>query len=333
MEVQELIKEILSPQHKALYVISTQELFFIDKLVQTIQDQFLDKDFQEFNQAILHGKDMNANNIIDQAREFPFFGNQKLIIVKEAQDVKDWEPLVGYAKHLNKSTLLIICFSKKPDGRSVWVKQIKDLGFFIEIKPLSDYQLPAFIKSAIKELQIDMDEESQLLLMDSIGNELSTIYNELEKLKLNIVKGHKVSKDDINKYIGISKEFNVFELQKAISLRDHRKIYWICKNMSQHIKTHRLFTTVGALFAYFQKIWITKVYNKMNDVELNKLLKLPYPNFIKEYRTAAASYSLDDIERTINLLKEYDLKSKGLYQGNTREEDLYLELALKINQL
>jgi DNA polymerase-3 subunit delta len=333
MDVQELIKEILSPKHKAVYVVSSEELFFIDKLVQTTLDQYLEKDFQEFNQSVLYGKDTNARAIMDQAREFPFFGEKKLIIVKDAQDVKEWDGLTNYAKQPNASTLLIICFSKKPDGRSSWVKQIKDLGFLIEFKSLSDYQLPAFIKSAIKELKIEMDEESQMLLMDSIGNDLATIYNELEKLKLNIGKGQKVGKDEISRFIGISKEYNVFELQKAISYKDHKRIYWIAQNMGQHSKANPIIATIGALFNHFQRIWFAKVYDKMNDDELSKLLKLPFKSFIKEYREAAGKYSLPGIERAINLLKEYDLKSKGMYLRNATEQELYLELSLKINQL
>ncbi len=342
MEVQEIIKEILGQQHKPIYVISTEELFFIDKLVQTIQDQFLAKEFQEFNQSVVYAKDTDARSVIDQAREYPFFGDRKLIIVKEAQDitkqkegqdVKTWEPLIAYAKQPLLSTLLVICFSKKPDGRTSWVKQIKDLGFFTEIKPLSDYQLPAFIKSAIKELKIEMDEECQMLIMDSIGNDLSTIYNELEKLKLNIPKGQKVTKDDINRFIGISKEFNVFELQKAINNKDRKKIYWISKNMAKNSKNNPLIATIGALFNHFQKIWITKVYGNVNDDELNKILKLQFKNFIKDYRSAANQYSLASLEQGISLLKEYDMKSKGMYHRSISEQDLYLELALKINQL
>ncbi len=333
MDVHELIKELLSPQHKAIYVISSEELFFIDKLVDTIQNQYLAKEFQEFNQSVIYGKDSNAKSIVDLAHEFPFFGEKKLIIVKEAQEIKEWDPLVAYAKQPLFSTLLVVCFSRKPDGRSSWVKQIKEMGFFVEFKALSDYQLPAFVKSAIKELQIEMDEECQMLLMDSIGNDLSTIYNELEKLKLNIVKGQKVSKEDINRFIGISKEFNVFELQKAISQKDHGKVFWISRNMGQHAKSNPLIATIGALFNHFQRIWITKVYQNMNDDELNKILKLPFKGFIKEYREAAMKYSLANIEKSIHILKEYDLKSKGMYQRNNNEEDLYLELALMINQL
>lgn len=342
MEIQELLNEILSQKHKPIYLISTEELFFIDKLVQTIQDQYLAKEFQEFNQSILYGKDVEAREVVELAREFPFFGDRKVIIVKEAQDikkqkegqnVKTWEPLVAYAKQPLSSTLLLICFSKKPDGRSSWVKQIKDLGFYFEFKALADYQLPSFIKSALKELKIDMDEECQMLLMDSIGNDLSTIYNELEKLKLNIAKGQKVTKEEINRFIGISKEFNVFELQKAISLKDHRRIYWISKNMGANSKNNPLIATIGALFNHFQKIWIAKAYSNMDDEELNKILKLPYKNFIKDYRMAASKYSMNGIEKAIGLLKDYDLKSKGMYHRSVSEQDLYLEMALMINQL
>jgi DNA polymerase-3 subunit delta len=322
--------------------VSSEELFFIDKLVQTILDKLLAKEFQEFNQSILYGKDTDANSILDQAREFPFFGDRKIIVVKDAQDIKkvkdnkdskEWDPLISYAKNPLASTLLIICFSKKPDGRSSWVKQIKDLNYYYEFKSLSDYQLPSFIKSVIKDLQLELDDESQLILMDSIGNDLSTMYNELEKLKLNIPQGKKITKEDINKFIGISKEYNVFELQKAINLKDRKKIYQISKNMSQHSKSNPIIATIGALFNHFQRIWVAKVYNTLSDDELNKYLKLAFKSYIKDYRMAALKYSLTSIEQGISLLKEYDLKSKGMYHRNISEQDLYIELALKLNQL
>ncbi len=333
MEIQELIQEILGTTRKAIYVISSEELFFLDKIINQVQENYLPKEAQEFNQSILYGKDVTANYILDLSREFPFFGDRKLIIVKEAQEVKDWEPLVTYAKKPLESTLLIICFSKKPDGRSSWVKQVKSMDFYYEFKSLSDYQLPGFIKSTAKELDIKMDDEAQMLLVDYIGNDLATIQNELEKLKLNISKSHKVTKDDISRFIGVSKEFNVFELQKAISLKDHRKIFWICSNMAHHSKTNPLIATIAGLFNHFQKLWIAKIYGNLNDDDLNKIMKLPFKYFIKEYREAAQRFSIANIELAINLLKEYDLKAKGMNHRNASDQDLYCELALKINLL
>lgn len=343
MEIQELIQEILGPKRKSLYVVSSEELYYLDKLVQSIQDHFLPEEAREFNQSVFFGRDTSLRNVLDLAREYPFFGDQKLIIVKDAQDIKnskegggeakDWENLSGYAKNPMPSTLLLILFSKKPDGRLSWVKQVKELGYLIEFKKISDFQLPSLLKILLKDLKLDLDEECQRILIDSIGNDLATIQNELEKLKLNSTPGKKVTRDELTRYIGISREFNVFELQKAMNQKDRRQIYWISKNMAQHAKNNPLIATVGALFNHFQRIWITKTHAALSDDELSKLLKLPFKSFLKEYRDASTKYTLENIEQAIAILKRIDLKSKGMYTRNSNESDLYLELALEFNQL
>ena len=333
MEFKELIKEISSAHCKPIYVVSSEELFFVDKLIQFIGTQSLSKEQQEFNQSTLYGKETSVNAIIDLAREYPFMGEKRVILVKEAQEIKNWEALIQYAKHPLNSTLLVVCFSKKPDGRSSWVKQLKESGYYHEWKGLSDFQIPAFIKESAKEMELVLEEEAQQLLLEYIGNDLANIINELEKLKLIRSQNKKITKEDIVKYIGISKEYNVFELQKAISTKDHRKIYWISNNMAQHHKSNPLIATIGALFNHFHRIWICKIYQKMNDDDLNKILKLAFKNFIKEYRDAATLYSLANIESAFQLLSDYDLKIKGLYNRSATEKDLYLELALKICQL
>jgi DNA polymerase-3 subunit delta len=333
VEFQQLIKEMLGTSPKPLYVITTEEPFFLERIVESILENYLDKTSQEFNQTVIYGRDSSAEAICDAAREIPFFGDKKLIIVKEAQEIKDFKSFSAYAKRPQTSTLLCICFSKKLDGRLTWVKELKELDYLIEIKSLTDYQLPAFYKNTIKEFDLQLDDEAFMLLLEYIGNDLSTLFNELAKLKLNIPKGNRITKDIITRFIGISKEFNVFELQKALSAKDHQRIYWISKNMAPSIKSGTLPVIIGAMFSYFQKVWLARNYQSYSDEELSKLLKLPFKTFLVEFRQAITHYTIPKIEQSIQLLKEYDLKSKGMNQRNVPPGDLFTELVLQLTQL
>ncbi len=332
MEYQALLKELLSDRHKPLYVIVSDENFYLERIADALLKERIPAEQQDFNQLLVYGRDIEAKGIVDFAREYPFMGERKLILVKDAQEIKDWEPLIGYAKSSNPTSLLVMLFGQKPDGRSSWVKTVKDLGFLYEFKAPGDYQIPKFVNELANEFDLKFDEDACLLLIESIGNDLSTYYNEMAKLKLNVLPGKRVDRETVSRFVGISKEFNMFELQRAFSKRDKHSIYWIASNMSKQKKANPLLGTVAGLFLHFQKIWLAKVYISQNDDELSKILKLAFKSFLKEYRTAAGLYSLDQIEKAISILKEYDLKSKGM---NTKasEEDLYIELALSLSNL
>ncbi len=332
MEYHALVKELLGDKHKPVYIIVSEEIFYLDRIAEALLKERIPVEQQDFNQMVVYGKDIQAKGILDYAREYPFMGERKLLLVKDAHEVKEWEPLVGYLKSSNPTCLLVLLFSKKPDGRSSWVKLVKDLGCFFEYKPLGDYQISGFVSELCKEFGIKLTDDASLLLIESIGNDMSTYYNELAKLKLNVASGKQVDRDMISKFVGISKEFNVFELQRALSKKDTQKIYWIASNMSRQLKANPLLVTVAALFNHFQRIWLAKVYHSMNDDELSKQLKLAFKSFLKEYREAASLYTLDQIENAISVLKEYDLKSKGM-NTKSSEGDLYIELALNLSNL
>jgi len=333
MEWKELLKELTGNQLKPVYLVSSEELFFVDKLIHLVSYNLLPKEQLDFNMASLYGKDTSLKNILDQAREFPFLGERKIVLVKEAQDLKDWELLPAYLKKPNPSTLLIVIFTKKPDGRASWVKSAKESGFWHEWKPISDYQLPTFLVDLTKEMNLKFDDQALGLLLEYIGNDLSTIYNELEKLKLNVVEGSKTGKIEIEKYIGVSKEFNVFELHKALNSKDQTKSFRIFNNLAIHSKSNPIISTIASLFNHFNRIWITKMNFSKSDDELSKLLKLPFKNFVKDYREASTKYSINQIEQVFEFLNEYDLKSKGLFNQSTSEKDLYIEIALHFTRL
>ncbi|MGB5025848.1 MAG: DNA polymerase III subunit delta [Saprospiraceae bacterium] len=333
MEFKEVLRELAGNQLKPVYLVNSEELYFMDKLINWVTNNLLPKDQQDFNLASLYGKETNIINVLDLAREFPFLGERKIILVRDAQDIKDWDLLTAYLKKPNPSTILFALFTKKPDGRASWVKFAKDTGYWHEWKSLSDYQLPAFLIELSKDMQLKFEEQALALLLEYVGNDLSTLANELEKLKLNVAKGTTIGKLEIEKYIGVSKEFNVFELQKSLNVKDHTKSFRIFHNLAIHSKSNPIIATIASLFNHFNRIWLTKLNFNKSDDELSKLLKLPFKNFVKDYKEAASKYSLTQIEEVIDFLNEYDLKSKGLYNQSATEKDLYIEIALNFNQL
>ncbi|MBK8955432.1 MAG: DNA polymerase III subunit delta [Saprospiraceae bacterium] len=333
MDYKQLIKEINQSKFKPFYLIYSEETFFSDAISQALLNDFIAPEQKDFNQIVVYGKDLTTQALIDLAREYPFMSERKLVLVKDAQDLKNLELMTPFMKKPNPQCLLVLMFAKKPDGRSGWMKEAKEHSAYVEFKSLSDYQLPAFVKSMISDMKLEIEDKALYLLLEYIGNDLGTYYNELGKLKIILNAGQKIDEQIVVKFIGISKDFNVFELQKALSFRDKSRSYWIARNMANQLKSHPLVMTIGALFNHYQRIWLTKTYSKLDDDELNKIVKLPFKSFLKEYREASSKYSMQSLEQSIGLLKQYDLKSKGYLSGAAREEDLYLELVMHLSNV
>ncbi|HRG33772.1 MAG TPA: DNA polymerase III subunit delta [Saprospiraceae bacterium] len=332
MDYQAILKDFVSTKVKPVYFLTGDEDYFIDSLVKEAESHLVPEAQRDFNLQVVYGKDTTTRALVEYCRQFPFMGDKKLVVVKEAQDLKDWDVLETYFKQPVPTTTLVIAFkNKKPDGRSAWVKTLKEKHVFFESKGIYDSQLPAFISNLASGLKLKMDQEASMLVAEYIGNDLSQINNELQKLRVNLEDGSKVNKDMVSEHIGISKEYNVFELCKAFSLKDKKRIYLITKNLVLHIKTNPLIPCITSMFNHFSKIWLTKHYMSKSDQELMALLKLSFISYIKEYKEAAAKYSITELEQIFSVLKEFDLKSKGVDVASVSQEDLLLELVLRIS--
>lgn len=324
---------MLSNGRKPVYLIVSEEPYFLDKVMQTLQNQFIPPEARDFNLAVMHARDTGVLGLLDLAREYPFLSDRRLIIAREAQEVKDWEPLISYLSQPNPASLLVLLFSGKPDGRMAWVKKAKELAQYTELKALSDSQVSGFVTSLAKEKGLSLEVDAVELLVDYIGNDPGAIDNEFDKLAIVASKGKRISRDDVTRFSGLSREFNVFELQRALAKRDRANIYRIASNMANQTKVSPLVMTVGALFRYFHKIWFAKIYARSPDDELSKLLGLTNRYFIREYREAAAIYPISSIEKAFEILKTIDQRGKGMDTGAAGEGDLYLEMALQLSRL
>ncbi len=333
MDFSSILKELKSGKWRPAYLLAGEEPYFVDQILDFAQEKIIPEGERDFNMMVVYGKDTNARAVVESCRQFPFMGEKKLVGVREAQDIRDWDALDAYLKNPSASTILILAFkNKKPDGRASWVKTMKDKFVYFESKSLYDSQIPGFIADLARENGISMDQDAIGLMAEYIGNDLGHLHNEIQKIRLNHDSG-RITRDIISDMIGISKEFNVFELCKTFSRKDPRRAYQIALNLAVHIKSNPLVPTISSIYNHFNKIWGVKIYASRTDQELMSLMKIPFPAFVKEYREAAGLYTLAELERIFGVLETYDLKSKGVDTGNTSQENLLLEMVLAITRM
>ncbi len=307
------------------------EAFYIDEITNLIATSVLQEHEKDFNQTVLYGKDTSVNEIVSVAKRFPMMSEHQVVIVKEAQHIRKIEDLDSYVKQPLNSTILVINYKfKKLDKRKAVAKLIDKTGILFLSDKLRDYQVPNWINAKIKETGLSIQPKNSLLLAEFLGTNLSKINNEINKLKLILPKGSEISAEVIEKNIGISKDYNVFELQSALAKKDILKANRISIYFAQNPKENPLVVTISSLFNYFSKILqLHFSKNKMNDNVLAGELKV-HPFFVKEYKVAAQHYSPKKLVKIVSYLREYDLKSKGVNNVSTPDGELLKELLFKI---
>ncbi len=333
MTYQDILKSLKKGEYEAIYFLHGTEPYFIDMISDYIEDHVLNESEKAFNQTIFYGKDVNHLAIIDTARRFPMMAPRQVVILKEAQDMKSLKELKAYAEKPSETTLLVICHKhKKFNLNSAFGKALKKNALVFESKQLYDNQVPDWIQEYLKTKKLKIDPDASVLIAEYLGTELSKVVNELDKLAINLAPGEVVTKQHIEQNIGISKDYNVFELQKALGLKDVLKANRIVNYFAANPKKNPLPMVTGSLFNFFSKIYMLKSLKNMPDQEILQALGLRSAFFLREYRQAARQYSPADLEKIIDLLKEFDLKSKGVNYISTGkpEGELLKELVWKI---
>lgn len=307
-----------------------EESYYIDQICDYISKNILNSEEKEFNQITLYGKEIDVATIISEAKQFPFGSQYRVVIVKEAQDIKSIDKLETYLDNPTPSTILVICYKyKKIDKRKSFGKSLYKKTVLFESKKLYENQIPLWIKSYVKELGFSIDDKSSKILSDYIGSDLSKISNEISKLILNLDVGEQISPEIIEENIGISKDFNIFEFQNALGTKNVQKSNRIIKHFSENPKNHPFVLTLSSLFSYFQKIMI---YHSLKDKSKGNVASNLgiNPFFVNSYQTAAKNYSMSKLFKIFIFLKEYDLKSKGVNNPSTNDIELLKELTFKI---
>jgi DNA polymerase III subunit delta len=330
----ELLKNLKSKKYAPVYLLQGEESYYIDVVTKYIEENVLSEAERAFNQVIMYGKDVNWQTVVDTARQLPFMGERKVVIIKEAQSMKDIAELLKYCEKPVQNTLLVLCYKHGAlDKRTKFAKFINETAVVMDANRLYDNQLPDWIMKYLTERSLNINIESATLLAESLGNDLPKIANELDKLALNVPPNSTINADIIQKYIGISKDFNVFELQTALAKRDTLKVFRIAQYFAANPRDNPLIKTLGSLYTYFSKVYIATTKTQSSDDDLAKALNIRFAKFAAEYRTAAQNFPRQKTERVLALLSEYDLKSKGVNRSsNTTEGDLLQELLIKILQ-
>jgi DNA polymerase III subunit delta len=332
MTFTEINKSLRQNKFSSVYFLHGEEDYFIDSIAKEIETRAMPEADRAFNLSILYGKDADVQTILDTARRYPMFAERQVVFVKEAQDLKGIEGLVGYVEKPVPTTILVLCYKhKKLDGRSKLSTTLsKSSAVVFESKKLYENQLPDWISDYTDGLQLKLQPQVAALIAEYLGSDLSKVANELDKLALNFAKGTTITTDHVQDQIGISKEYNVFELQKALGQRQAEKAFRIVQNFIANPKSNPLVVVISSLYNYFSNVYMLQFLKSSSDAEMVKALKLRSEFFLKEYKETLKQYNRLQAEKVLHLLKEYDLRSKGVNNDSTPEGELLRELVYKI---
>ena len=307
-----------------------EEEFYIDNITNLFIEDVLTDEEKQFNLNILYGKETSVDQIISICKKYPLMSKYQIVLVKEAQDLsRTFDGLIDYFKKPLESTILIINYKHKSiDKRKSSFKELKKNAKVFESKKLYDNQVQNWISDTVNSAGFSIDRKSVSLINEHLGNSLSKISNEIDKL-LEIKKKEKIIElDDIEKYIGISKEFNNFELRKALGEKNYNKAFQIAKYFSENPNANPIVVTISIIFDFFNKLLIFHSNIELNDTKIASLLGIN-PFFIKEYKTASTNYDLKQVVRIISILRDYDMFSKGVGVKKA-DSSLLKEMVVKI---
>ncbi len=333
-EVQTIINDIKQGHFKPVYFLAGEETFFIDQISQYIEQNVLPDEAKGFDQMLVYGLDVNLPDLILQARRFPMIGDKQVIIVKEAQHLfkkkADHEALESYLNQPADTTILVFNYKyKKLDKRKKIYKQIVKKGVYFESKKLYESETLNWIEQTVKQMGHNIDVKSAQMLIDFLGTDLSKIYNELKKLKIVLDAKTAITPEIIEKNIGISKDYNNFELKSAVASGNYLKAQKIINYFSANPKEHPMVLTITVLHNFFRDLFIYHSLNDKSSYAAAKALGIN-PYFIKEYRIAAGKYPMKKVTTNIAALTEADLKSKGVMAGSLTHRDILNELLFKL---
>ncbi len=329
-----IIKDIKNKKVAPIYFLSGDEPFFIDQVSKTIENEVLTEDEKGFNQTILYGNDVEMADIIGMAKQFPMGAERQVVIVKEAQHLsRNIDQLESYADSPQPSTILVFNYKGKTlDKRKKLYKTLQKNSVLLETKKFYDNQIPDWIDLTAKELGLTLETKAKFMMAEFLGADLGRIYNELQKLKI-VAEDGQITPEIVERNIGISKDYNNFELRNAIETRNAPKAFSIAKYFSQNPKDNPLVVTLAVLYQTFSNIIVYHTLTDKSQGNVAKELGI-HPFFVKDAATAAQNYPLRKATRIISLLREADVKSKGVGStGNVSDGELMSELIFKIFNL
>jgi len=333
MTASSIITSWKNKEFKPIYWLEGDEDYFIDEVMEYAEKKILSESEAEFNQTVFYGKDANWADIVNACRRYPMFAERQVVLLKEAQQMKEVDKLEGYVENPLPSTILVVSYKGKTlDGRQKFSKLIKKKGEVFQSKKLYENQLPAWINGYLQANGFTIKPKALALLVDHIGNDLSRIVNEVEKLSLNLGKEKIITEDDIEKFIGISKEYNIFELQNALSRKDQAKAIRIIQYFDANPKAAPVQLILPSLYSYFSKILTVYQMHDKSERAIKPVFNFN-PAVVEQVMETIRNYSFLEMEQVILLLHDSNLKSIGIGNSGISAGALLKELSFKIMNL
>ncbi|MBT8271782.1 MAG: DNA polymerase III subunit delta [Bacteroidia bacterium] len=330
-EVKQLLKDIQAGKIKPIYFLMGDEPYFIDLISQYIEKNLLPEDQKGFNQMVYYGRDVSVEDIVSASKRYPMMAERQVVIIKEAQDLsRTIEKLQPYVENPQPSTVLVINYKyKKIDKRKALYKSLRKTGIVFESKTLYENQVAEWIRRIMSGRKYSIAPKAAQMLIEFLGTDLSKINNELEKLQLIIPEGQQITPELIEENIGISKDFNNFELRKAIGERNSVKAHQIINYFADNPKDNPIVVTLALLYNFFTQLLHYHGLNDKSPRAVASSLRIN-PYFVSEYSNAARNYPMKKVSRIISILREFDVKSKGVGANALPQRDLLKEMLVKI---
>lgn len=330
-EVKQIVTDIKNRNFKPIYFLMGEEPYYIDNISKYIESQVLSEEEKGFNQMVLYGRDVSIEDVVGHAKRYPMMSEYQVVIVKEAQDLsRHIEKLVDYAENPQPTTILVFNYKYKTiDKRKKLYKTLKKSGVIFEGKKLYDNQVGDWIRRVLSGQNYTISPKAAQMLAEFLGTDLSKISNELEKLKIILPEGTQITPEHIEQNIGISKDYNNFELQKAVGARDFVKANQIIKYFGENPKDNPMVVTVSLLYSFFSKLLHLHGLSDKSPRSVTAALKIN-PYFANEYIAASRNYPMKKVSAIIATLREFDVKSKGVGSNAVSQGDLLKEMMVKI---
>ena len=325
-----VIRDIREKRYHPVYFLMGEETFYIDVISDFLEEHLLGEAEREFDLTVLYGRDTDVNGVVSSAKRYPMMGGHHLVMVKEAQHLKQIEELLPYVQKPSSTTVLVICYKYKSyDRRKKLLREIDKSGVVFEGKRLYDNQVPGWISDYVKRKGYRIGPQAVQMLADHLGADIGKIVNELGKVFINLKRGEEITPVVIEENIGISKDFNIFEFQQALGERNAHKAFQIATYFADNPRANPLVLTLGVLYQYFSKVLI---YHSLQDKSRKNVATALSVNefFVNQYQRAAANYPTGKLIQIMGHLRECDIKSKGIGNVTTSEGELLKELTFRV---
>lgn len=330
MTYEKIISDWEKKIYKPVYWLEGEEEYFIDKVMNYAEHHILAESEAGFNLSVFYGKDAEWPQVINACRRYPMFADRQVVLLKEAQQMREIEKLESYVNNPLSSTVLVVSYKeKKVDGRTKFAKLLKEKGVLLSTRKMYDNQLPQWTQDMISSKGYEITRKALMLLVDHIGNDLTRLENEVDKLLINLGKRKNITEDDIEEYIGISKEFNVFEFQNAVAQKDLARCMQIVQYFQANPKAAPIQLVLPSLYSFFSKLFMIHGLGTKDEKTIAANTGIN-PFFVKDYLQAMKKYSYPDTEKTILLLHQYNLRSVGVHDTGTDDSSLLKEMIYKI---